>query len=189
MDSIISYLNKVGKQVIAIDDKKVLCYWEQDNSFVVWSYYKQETYVATENGEYYKDKSSALKRFYEQGLSRTNSECMRLFNRAIRYLESIEMTIEQKCYFDTIQMCITHRLCLNDEEMLSFKRLVSGISEDEAIEYFKSKMSDYDYAILGNKFSIDDDGPMHNIEFVIGDQHHIHTFSVWMETNGIYGEW
>lgn len=66
-------LEKQGKDVVAIDNKLVLCYWAQDNSYVSWRWYLSDKLeVHCENGEYMQANlttlDQAVKAYYERGL-------------------------------------------------------------------------------------------------------------------------
>lgn len=69
-------LARQGKTPIAIDTKKVLCYWEQDKSYVIWNWYYHDSSntVVLENGEYMPQDlyilEYAVQRFHEKCLEK-----------------------------------------------------------------------------------------------------------------------
>lgn len=69
------------------------------------------------------------------------------------------------------------------------KDLDEELTEAEAIKYFNIKMDEYDYTILKIETINDLEGKKVDIQFVLGSSTRIHTFTVWMEPDGIYGEW
>jgi hypothetical protein len=70
---------------------------------------------------------------------------------------------------------------------------------EEALEYFYEVFKDTAATILDwdwNWYVVEEwlDEPKHrevclDLQFIIGEEHRIYVFSVWMEPNGLYGEW
>ena len=69
------------------------------------------------------------------------------------------------------------------------KDLDEELTEADAMDYFSIKMDEYDYTILKTETINDLEGKKIDIQFVLGNSTRIHTFTVWMEPDGIYGEW
>lgn len=70
-----------------------------------------------------------------------------------------------------------------------------SFSSLEAIMYAAEHLYDYAFTITGGEWTYDntDNAWFYDVYFVIGDgtgsNHHVHTFTVWMESHGLYGEW